>query len=63
MLTVTVDEKAGTLTIVLPLTPPRPSTSGKTDIVGGTNGAFKTGQLVAGRPLTINCSAYIPKQG
>lgn len=58
---VKVDEKAGTVTLVLPLTPARPSSTGKTNIVCGTGGSFKTGKMVGGQPLTITCTGYTPK--
>jgi hypothetical protein len=60
-MTVKIDEKAGTLTITLPLTPPRPSSTGKTNIVASTGGSFKTGQNVGGKPLTVSVNAYTPK--
>ena len=57
---VTVDAKAKTLTIVLPLQDPSPSASGKTLVVASTRGNFKSSATVNGKPVTVGVNAYIP---
>lgn len=57
--TTTIDEKAQTLTIVLPLQPPTPSASGKTLVVASTRGNIPTTALINGKPVTIGVNAYI----
>jgi hypothetical protein len=58
---VTINEKAGTLVIEMPITnPPTPSKSGKTLLVATTNGALKTAATVNGQAVTVNLNAYIP---
>jgi hypothetical protein len=59
MLDVQVDTVKKTITIVLPLEEPRPSSTGKTLLVGGTNGAQKTTALVNGKQVVLTASAYI----
>ena len=59
-MTVTIDPKAQTMTIVVPLvTPPRPSASGKTLVVASTFGNQVTAAQVGGKPVTIGLNAYI----
>lgn len=53
------DSKAGTLTIVLPLHPAKASSTGKTLLVAGTNGAASTSVKVNGKDLILNVNAYI----
>lgn len=60
-MTVKIDEKAKTLTIVMPLGEPTPSASGKTLVVASTRGNVKTAALVDGKPVTIGLNAYIGK--
>lgn len=57
--TATINEKANTLTIVLPLQPPTPSASGKTLVVASTRGNIPTTAIVNGKPITIGVNAYI----
>lgn len=57
---VTLDKKAGTLTIVMPINdPPVTSGSGKSLLVASTNGSVRTDVVVDGKPLTIGLNAYI----
>lgn len=58
---VSIDEKAGTVTIVLPLSKAGiASKSGKTERVCSTNGGLRTDTMYRGRPVTVNVNAYIP---
>jgi len=61
MVKVTVDEKKNKIIIEADIETPRPSGSGKTLIVATTGGNLKTGQTIAGKPLTVGFNAYIPK--
>jgi hypothetical protein len=57
---VTIDEKAGTITVVLPMNPvPVASASGKTLVVASTHGNVKTDCQVNGKPVVIGLNAYI----
>ena len=58
MAKVTVDKKAGTLTIVLPLQDARPSKSGKTMVIATTNGNVETDASYDGKSVTIGVNAY-----
>ncbi len=52
----------GTLTISIPENnPPTPSKSGKSLLVGSTNGNIKTEHMVNGKLLTVSVNAYIAK--
>lgn len=56
---VTIDKKANTITIVLPLQPPTPSASGKTKVIATTRGNQVTAAQYDGNPVTIGVNAYI----
>ncbi len=59
---VSIDEKARTITITLPIEDPKPSSSGKTMVIASTNGNRATGQKVeyAGKPaeVVVGVNAY-----
>lgn len=58
----TIDEKGGTITIVLPLDKDAPlSKSGKSRIIGGTNGFAKADATFKGAPVSISVNVTIPK--
>jgi hypothetical protein len=59
MLDVIVNVAAKTITITLPLEEPHPSSTGKTLIVGGTNGAQKTSATVNGKTVCLTATAWI----
>ena len=54
---VTLNEKAGTLTVVLPLTP-GPSKSGKSLVIASTRGNQTTTATFDGKPVTLGGNAY-----
>ena len=54
---VTINEKAGTLTVVLPITP-GPSKSGKSLVIASTRGNQTTTAVFAGKPVTLGVNAY-----
>jgi hypothetical protein len=54
---VTLNEKAGTLTVVLPLTP-GPSKSGKSLVIASTRGNQTTTATFDGKPVTLGVNAY-----
>ena len=54
---VTLNEKAGTLTVVLPLTP-GPSKSGKSLVIASTRGNQTTTAVFNGKPVTLGVNAY-----
>jgi hypothetical protein len=54
-----VEVKGNKLIIELDLTPPTPSSTGKTLSVAGTHGATVTEAKIEGKPITINVNAYI----
>ena len=54
---VTLNEKAGTLTGVLPLTP-GPSKSGKSLVIASTRGNQTTTATFDGKPVTLGVNAY-----
>ena len=54
---VTLNEKAGTLTVVLPLTP-GPSKSGKSLVIAATRGNQTTTATFDGKPVTLGVNAY-----
>ena len=58
-ISVTVDTKKKTLTIVLPLQKPTPSASGKNLTVSTTRGNLTTDVEIDGKPVTIGVNAYI----
>lgn len=59
--TVTIDDKARTMTIVLPMQAPAPSASGKTLVVASTRGNLATAATINGQPVVIGVNAYIRK--
>ena len=54
---VTLNEKAGTLTVVLPLTP-GPSKSGKSMVIASTRGNQTSTAVYNGKPVTLGVNAY-----
>ena len=56
-----IDEEAKTLTLVLDLQDPTPSTSGKSLVVSTTHGNQPTDATVDGKPLIVGVNAYIRK--
>lgn len=60
---VTVDEQARTITIVLDLDKPSPSTSGKTLVIASTHGNASSSAQFDGKPIVIGCNAYIRLKG
>lgn len=59
MLKCTVDQKAGTMTLVLPLQDPTPSASGKTLVVASSRGNQSTDAQLDGKTITVGVNAYI----
>jgi len=57
----TIDEKNKTLTIVIDLEEPRPSSSGKTLVVASSHGNQQTDAMIKGQPITVGVNAYIRK--
>lgn len=55
----TIDEKAGTLTIVIALQTATPSASGKTLVIASTHGNQPTGLNVQGKPVIVGLNAYL----
>jgi hypothetical protein len=51
--------RKGRLVITLPMHDPRPSTSGKSLVVAGTNGVRRSALKVSGQPLFYVASAFI----
>ncbi|MFA5376310.1 MAG: hypothetical protein WC455_11250 [Dehalococcoidia bacterium] len=58
-----VDKKAKTITIVMDLEDPKPSSSGKTLVVASTHGNTPTAAVVDGKPLVVGLNAYIKAAG
>ncbi|MEE9212422.1 MAG: hypothetical protein V3U29_07185 [Phycisphaeraceae bacterium] len=56
---VKIDEKAKTLTLVVDLQKPTPSSSGKTLVVATTHGNVATDAQIDGKPVTVGVNAYI----
>lgn len=56
---VRIDQKAGTVTIVLPIEA-RTSKSGKNTLIATTGGGMKTSATYDGKTVSINVSAYVP---
>jgi hypothetical protein len=54
---VTINEKTGTITVVLPLTP-APSKSGKSLVIASTRGNQVTAATFNGQPVTLGVNAY-----
>jgi hypothetical protein len=54
---VTINEKAGTLTVILPITP-APSKSGKSLVIASTRGNQTTTAVFDGKPVTLGVNAY-----
>lgn len=59
-----VEIKGKKVVITLPLIdPPKPSSSGKTELIASTSGNKKSGVNHKGREITVGCNAYIyPKE-
>ena len=55
---VTIDEKAKTITITMPLTEPKQSKSGKTMVIASTNGNQATEAKYQGKVITLGLNAY-----
>ena len=53
--------KNGELVLTLPLHAPKPSASGKTNIVFSTGGFAGTGQAVGGKPISVSINATVPR--
>ncbi len=49
------------LHIRIPVSPPRPSASGKTLVVATSGGNKATAAIVDGKPVTIGLNAYIQR--
>ena len=56
---VKIDEEAKSLTLVLDLQEPTPSSSGKTLIVATTHGNQPSDVTVNGKPVIVGVNAYI----
>ena len=56
-----IDEQAKTLTLVLRLQDPTPSTSGKTLVVASTHGNVPAGVKLNGHDVIVGVNAYIKK--
>ena len=54
-----LDEQAKTLTLVLDLQDPTPSTSGKTLVIATTHGNAPTDVQIDGKPVIVGVNAYI----
>ena len=54
---VTINEKAGTMTVVLPLSP-GPSKSGKSIVIASTLGNQTSTATFNGKPVTVGVNAY-----
>ena len=54
---VTINEKAGTVTVVLPLSP-GPSKSGKSMVIASTRGNQTSTATFNGKPVTVGVNAY-----
>ena len=54
---VTINEKANTMTVVLPLTP-GPSKSGKSMVIASTRGNQTSTAVYNGKPVTVGVNAY-----
>ena len=54
-----IDEKAKTLTLVMDLQKPTPSSSGKSLVVAMTHGNVATDVQIDGKSVTVGVNAYI----
>ena len=54
---ITINEKANTMTVTLPLTP-GPSKSGKSMVIASTRGNQTTTATFNGKPVTVGLNAY-----
>ena len=54
-----IDEQAKTITLVLDLQEPTPSSSGKTLVVASTHGNVPTDVQVDGKSVIVGVNAYI----
>ncbi len=57
---VTINEKAKTLTIVMPITGPTKSASGKSNVLASTRGNKVVDATFKGQPITVGLNAYVP---
>ncbi len=55
----TAEIKNGMLVIAIPLTPARPSSTGKTLVVATTNGFTPTTATMDGKPISVSVNATI----
>jgi hypothetical protein len=51
--------RGGKLHVVLDLEEPRPSATGKTEVVAGTGGRWRSGLKMNGKPVWVIATAYI----
>jgi hypothetical protein len=58
-----VRREGGYLILVLPLTAPRPSSTGKTNVIGSTGGPRVTFAEIDGRPILLNAVAMVKPKG
>jgi|TARA_Y100000296_G_C5018248_1_gene178518 hypothetical protein len=54
---ITINEKANTMTVTLPLTP-GPSKSGKSMVIASTRGNQTSTATYDGKPVTVGLNAY-----
>ena len=54
---ITINEKANTMTVTLPLTP-GPSKSGKSMVIASTRGNQTSTATFDGKPVTVGLNAY-----
>ena len=54
---ITINEKANTMTVTLPLTP-GPSKSGKSMVIASTRGNQTSTATFDGKPVTVGVNAY-----
>ncbi|MDD4270826.1 MAG: hypothetical protein PHO07_21415 [Pirellulales bacterium] len=57
----TIDEQERTVTIVMDLEEPTPSSSGKTLVVASTRGNMQTEAMLDGKPVIVGVNAYIKR--
>jgi hypothetical protein len=56
---VTIDKKAGTITVVMPITGPTASASGKSQVLASTRGNKVSDAKFDGKLVTVGMNAYI----
>jgi hypothetical protein len=57
---VTYDAKAKTITIVMPVTGPTLSASGKSNVLASSRGNKSSNAEFKGQPIVIGLNAYVP---